>query len=405
MRALVVERSLTRFAAARVVSSLPAGSGWANGTGRRIGPLQLIETVEPEAPSGDWLSVRPLLSGICGSDLATLDARSSRWFEDIVSFPFTPGHEVVGETEDGSRVVINPLLPCATRGIDPPCPNCAAGRPNRCQNLVRGLLPPGLQVGYCAGTGGGWSGGLVAHRSSCFEVPSGLSDEAAVLVEPTASATHGALASPAEARELTAVVIGAGMQGLATIAALARWREDVAAIIAVAKHPEQQRLARQLGATVVAQPAEIRRAVRRRCGGAILDHGQLTGGADLVIDCVGSSASLADALAVTTPGGTIVLTGMPGPARVDLTPLWQREVTLLGSYAYGTDHPGAPGALPSKRHSFELAFELVGEAGLERLLSATYPIDHYADAVSHAANAGRRGATKVAFDLRREKRR
>ncbi|MBO0694013.1 MAG: zinc-binding dehydrogenase, partial [Acidimicrobiaceae bacterium] len=186
---------------------------------------------------------------------------------------------------------------------------------------------------------------------------------------------------------------------------LARWREDVGAIIAVAKHPEQQRLAHQLGATTVAEPGEIRRAVRRRSGGAILDHGQLSGGADLVIDCVGSPASLTDALAVTTPGGTIVLTGMPGPARMDLTPLWQREVTLRGSYAYGTEHPGASGDVSSGRHSFELAFELVGEAGLERLLSATYPIDHYADAVSHAAGAGRRGATKIAFDLRREKRR
>lgn len=400
MRALVVERSVARFAAARVASALPAASGWANGPGRRLGPLQLKETDAPEPPSPEWLTVRPLLSGICGSDLATLDGRSSRWFEDIVSFPFTPGHEVVGEAEDGRRVVVNPLLPCATRGIDPPCPDCAAGRPNRCQNLVGGLLPPGLQVGYCAGTGGGWSGVLVAHRSSIFEVPAGLSDEAAVLVEPTASALHGALAIEGTGRELVAVVIGAGMQGLATIAALARWREDVAAIIAVAKHPDQQRLARQLGATVVAEPAEIRRAVRRRCGGSILDGGQLSGGADLVIDCVGSPASLADALAVTTPGGTIVLTGMPGPARVDLTPLWQREVTLRGSYAYGTERHD-----PSGRHSFELAFELVGEAGLERLLSATYPIDHHAEAVSHAAGAGRRGATKVAFDLRREKRR
>lgn len=404
MRALVVERSLARFAAARVASSLPA-SGWTKGSGRRLGPLQLVETGAPEPPSPDWLAVRPRLSGICGSDLATLDARSSRWFEDIVSFPFIPGHEVVGETEDGRRVVVNPLLHCLTRGIDPPCGDCAAGHPNRCQNLVGGFLPPGLQVGYCAGTGGGWSGGLVAHRSSVFEVPAGLSDEAAVLVEPTASALHGALATPVTGQELTAVVIGAGMQGLATIAALARWREDVAAIIAVAKHPDQRRLARELGATVVAEPAEIRRAVRRRCGGAILDHGQLTGGADLVIDCVGSATSLTDALAVTAPGGTIVLTGMPGPARVDLTPLWQREVTLRGSYAYGTDHPGASGAGHPGRHSFEMAFELVGEAGLERLLSATYPIDHYADAVSHAAAAGRRGATKVAFDLRREKRR
>jgi hypothetical protein len=47
----------------------------------------------------------------------------------------------------------------------------------------------------------------------------------------------------------------------------------------------------------------------------------------------------------------------------------------------------------------------VAEADLGRLLSATYPLARYADAVAHAAEAGRRGAVKVAFDLRTEKER
>jgi threonine dehydrogenase-like Zn-dependent dehydrogenase len=423
MRALVVERSVTRFAAARLASE------WANGAGARVGPLRLTETEPPALPGPGWLRVRPRLSGICGSDLATLDARSSRWFEDIVSFPFVPGHEVVGETDDGRRVVVNPLLCCVTRGIDPPCGPCAAGEPNRCERLNGGSLPAGLQVGYCAGTGGGWSGGLVAHESACVAVPDGLSDEAAVLVEPTASALHGVLSAPRGPSETTAVVIGAGTQGLATIAALAHLRPDVTAVIAVAKHPEQRRLAVELGAATVAAPDEIRRAVRRAVGGQILDSGQLSGGAPLVIDCVGSASSLADALAVTAPGGTIVLTGMPGHTKVDLTPLWQREISLRGTYAYGpeptaadrpTTHrpaidqpaPDQPATRnraadghPHTPHSFDLAFDLVADAGLDRLLSATYPLDRYSEAVSHAANAGRRGAVKVAFDLRGEKRR
>jgi threonine dehydrogenase-like Zn-dependent dehydrogenase len=425
MRALRVERSVARFAAARLASEL------GNGGAARIGPLRLVETDAPDLPGADWLRVRPSLSGICGSDLATLDARSSRWFEDIVSFPFVPGHEVVGVTEDGRRVVVNPVLACVARGLSPLCPQCAAGHPNRCERLTGGTLPPGLQVGYCAGTGGGWSGSLVAHTSSVIEVPDGLSDEAAVLVEPVASAIHGALTAPSlagaagaaafgayqsavpqvstpqNAAETTAVVIGAGMQGLATIAALARFRPDVDTIIAVAKHPEQRHLARELGATVVAEPGEIRRAVRRRCGGWMLDSGQLTAGAPLVIDCVGSASSLADALAVTAPGGTIVLIGMPGRTTVDLTPLWQREINLRGAYTYGPEHAAGPtpGHEHPGAHTFELAFDLVGHAGLERLLSATYPLDHYVDAIGHAANAGRRGAVKVAFDLRGEKKR
>jgi hypothetical protein len=88
---------------------------------------------------------------------------------------------------------------------------------------------------------------------------------------------------------------------------------------------------------------------------------------------------------------------MPGEVKVDLTPLWQREVSVVGAYAYGTEADG--------RRSFDLAFELVADAGLDRLVSATYPLDRYREAIGHAANAGRQGAVKVAFDLRTEKRR
>jgi threonine dehydrogenase-like Zn-dependent dehydrogenase len=90
MSTLLFERSLPRFAAARVVSSFGSGRG------AGVGPLRLIERDAPAVPAADWVHVDPVLSGICGSDLATLDGRSSRYFEDIVSFPFVPGHEVVG---------------------------------------------------------------------------------------------------------------------------------------------------------------------------------------------------------------------------------------------------------------------------------------------------------------------
>ncbi|MGH9150960.1 MAG: alcohol dehydrogenase catalytic domain-containing protein, partial [Acidimicrobiales bacterium] len=104
MKALVYERSLPRFAAARVASTLAAGRG------ARVGPLRLADVDEPALPGPGWHRVRPRLAGICGSDLATVDARSSRWFEAVVSFPFVPGHEVVGDLDDGARVVLEPVL-------------------------------------------------------------------------------------------------------------------------------------------------------------------------------------------------------------------------------------------------------------------------------------------------------
>ena len=71
----------------------------------------------------------------------------------------------------------------------------------------------------------------------------------------------------------------------------------------------------------------------------------------------------------------------------------------MGAYAYGVE-PAAGG-----RHSFDLAMEVVDASGLERLVGATYGLDHFVDAIEHAATAGRRGTVKVAFDLRRERRR
>ena len=390
MKALRIERSVARFAAARLASGVRAG---------HVPTVRLAETDPPEVPGPDWEVIRPRLAGICGSDLATVAGRSSRWFEPIVSFPFVPGHEVVADAADGRRVIVEPVLHCRVRGITPPCPACAAGRTNHCERLIGGHLSPGLQTGYCQDTGGGWSLAMTAHRDQLHDVPDGWSDEAAVMVEPTACAVHAALLPEPSSEDRLAAVIGAGTIGLATIAAITRFRTDVGGLIAVAKHPEQRRLASVFGATTVAEPGELRRAVRRATGSWMLDNGQLTGGADLVFDCVGSSESIAESLAVAAPGATVVVVGMPGHVGVDLTPLWQREIRLAGAYAYG------PERAASGRHSFDLAMELVDEAGLERLVSASYPLDRYADAIEHAGAAGRRGAAKIVFDLRQEKRR
>ena len=396
MKALVFDRSLPRYAAARIASSFTPGAG------SRVGPLRLIDTDEPSPPGAGWERVRPLLAGICGSDLATVDGRSSRYFEPIVSFPFTPGHEVVGVLDDGSRVVIEPVLGCVARGIEPLCPACGEGRTGGCEHIAFGHLAPGLQTGYCADTGGGWSGALVAHTSQIHQVPDVLSDEAAVMVEPTACAVHAALAAAAAASPgahapdlsgAVVAVLGAGTLGLCTVAAL-RSVALAGTVIVGAKHPEQRRLAAALGATVVADPGEVRRAVRRatRC----LEIGdRLTGGADVVIDCVGSASSIADALSIVRPRGTVVLVGMPGRVSVDLTPLWHREIHLAGAYAYGAE------ALLAGRRTFDVAMELVNEAELARLVSALYPLERFAEAIEHAAAAGSRGGVKVAFDLRR----
>ena len=110
-----------------------------------------------------------------------------------------------------------------------------------------------------------------------------------------------------------------------------------------------------------------------------------------MVDCVGSAASLTQALEVVAPGGQVLVVGMPGHTSLDLTGLWQRETALRGCYAYTSD-------------DFDAALTLVADADLGRLVSATYSLARYTQAIDHAANAGARGAVKVAFDLRKKDR-
>ncbi len=78
----------------------------------------------------------------------------------------------------GSRVVLQPVLGCAARGIEPACPACQAGHVGNCGRIAFGHIRPGLQTGFCADTGGGWStSGLVAHSSQLYAVPDALSDD------------------------------------------------------------------------------------------------------------------------------------------------------------------------------------------------------------------------------------
>jgi len=98
------------------------------------------------------------------------------------------------------------------------------------------------------------------------------------------------------------------------------------------------------------------------------------------------------------PRGTVSLVGMPGKVTVDLAPLWHREVRLAGAYAYGTER-GA--GMDDRVSTFALAFEVVAAQRTGRLVSATYPLTRFEDAVAHAGAAGRRGAVKIAFDVRK----
>jgi threonine dehydrogenase-like Zn-dependent dehydrogenase len=387
--ALEYFRSAPRYIGARTVGSKAPGllSG-------PLAPLRLVQIKDPAPPNGHdgWATVKPLLAGICGSDLSTIAGKSSFYFSPLVSTPFVPGHEIVGElVEDsddlpaGTRVVMGSVLACAARG-EPLCPNCAAGATNRCDRVTVGDLKAGLQTGYCSDTSGGWARAMVAHRSQLYAIPDSISNEVAVLLEPFACAIHAAKRANV-AKGDTVFVIGAGTVGILTLIALKLFAEPGHVIVA-AKHEKQRAAARLAGADEVVRPEHATKSVRRHTSAVKLtpERGQdfLLGGADVVLECTGSKSALDMALRTAKAGGRIVVGGIPG-AGADLTPLWFRELELVGAYTATAD-------------DFATAIQAAGNLPhLEQLVGATYPLASWRDAIDHAMSAGALGTFKVAF--------
>lgn len=372
----------------------------------RFSPLKLEEVPEPGLPTPEWVRVRPLLSGICGSDLGTLSSENSPYFSPITSPPFVLGHEVVGVVAEdngnfrtGERVVLEPALGCAVRGIEPPCPYCAAGRHALCVNVAKGDIAPGIQTGFCKDTGGGWSEGtLVVHPSQLHKVPEDVSDEAAVAIEPLACAVHAALKADPGPDE-TVLVIGAGSVGLFVVAALRRLTE-AGRVICVAKHERQREEALRLGADEVVHPKESYTALPATLGTEAykpeLGKPVVMGGADKVFECVGAAGTMEDAVRLARPGGEVTLVGMPGARScLDLSALWYKEASLAGSYAYGVEeHEG------ERIRSFELAIKLAPQIELETMVGPRFRLRKYREAIATARAAGREGHVKVVFDMR-----
>lgn len=398
MLALQMYRSLPRHLAGRAVGDRLPGilSGYA-------APLRLVTIDEPKVERPGWARLKTRLSGVCGSDLGALSGRTSRYFSGLVSMPFVPGHEVVADLLDdcedlkaGTRVVIDPVLTCAARGVEP-CDSCAAGLTNRCSRITVGHLSPGLQTGFCSDTGGGWGETLVAHRSQLHVVPEGLSDEQAILIEPIACAVHTALRARVE-DNARVLVSGAGSVGLLTTLAL-RSLTDAGEITVVAKHAHQRELALLLGATEVVGPGEVLRRLRRSTGAFAVtpefSAPYLLGGVDIAIDAVGSKGSLETALNTTRAGGRVVLSGMPAAA--DLSAAWFRELEVVGSYSSARTEPGG-------RSAFDIATELVAGDAVSQLAKgvASYPLHRWREALDHAHGAGRLGTIKVAFEPSRK---
>ncbi len=375
----------------------------------RLAPVQLREMPEPVLPGAEWVKIRPRLAGLCGSDMSIICCRESLTMQPFASYPFVLGHEVCGDItekgdavtgfEVGDRVAPMCMLGCGPRGIDPPCRQCAAGRSQLCENFTTGALQPGTIVGATAGVPGYISEMGVAHVSQLYKVPDNVSDEAAVMTDPFSSGLHMARQNPIEPGE-TLLVLGCGVMGLGTVAALAALYPQ-ARILVVEPDPFHAGLARKMGAAEVIPPPFNRTFYRRIADltGAkmftpLLTQPLLVGGVDRVFDTVGSTESINTSLRILKSGGWFNLLGIGEPKAIDWTPVWFKELTLRGVYGYQVDDWQG-----ERIHDFELALRLhaEGRVDLTPLVTHKFPLDKWKEALGVALHKGRHQAVKVAF--------
>jgi threonine dehydrogenase-like Zn-dependent dehydrogenase len=379
-------------------------------------PMALDEVDDPPLRGDDWAVLRTNLCGICGSDTkqVLLDSDGDNPMSAFISFPQVLGHEVVATIESagpavvdagfavGQRVVLNPWLSCAPRGIDPVCPACAAGDLSLCWSFFDGPLAQGIHTGTSSDATGGFAERLPAHRSMLLAVPEGVPDEVAVLADPFSVALHAVTRNPPPDGG-RAVVYGVGALGSCALAVLRALYPGVE-VAAVARWDAQAALAAKLGAHVLApEPRDelIEQlagwsggVVRKPWAGLPMTH---PGGVDVVYDTVGAAETVEVGVRVLASRGTLVQLGVSKIERCEWTPWYFKELRLVGSNAFGLETVDG-----KQQHAIAHYLDLVqtGRVDLDGLLTHTFPLAAWHDAFTTLADQATTGAIKVAFDLR-----
>ena len=383
-------------------------------------PMALQEIPDPGFLLPDWVVLRPLLTGICGSDSKQVfmdfsddDPDSTiNPMIDFVSFPQVLGHEVVAEVaalgpqaeglEVGQRVVLNPWLSCGPRGVSPVCRACETGDLSLCWNFLAPPIAPGIHSGTSADATGGFATLMPAHDSMLFAVPDSVSDEAAVLADPFSVSLHSVVRHPPPPGGRV-LVYGAGALGSTAVAVLRALHPDTEVGV-VARFGAQAELARALGAHRVFAHEPVDALIEEAAAwsdGVLHGHHGLPmaypGGIDVVYDTVTRRDTLEVACRLVKARGTIVKSGVHGPTPWEWTPLYFKEVSWVGSNAFGIEEVDG-----HRQHAIAHYLDLVldGRLDLTPMLTHLRPLSDWRDAFDLLADQAASGAVKVAFDQR-----
>jgi L-iditol 2-dehydrogenase len=336
------------------------------------GKIEILEVDRPSPQSGEVLIAVKRI-GVCGSDVHVYHG-----LHPYTGYPVVQGHEVSGMVAEvgvevkgfaaGDWVTFMPQITCGR------CYPCRHGQYHICDSLkVMGFQADGAAQEYFA-----------VAADKVLKVPEGMSLEQGAMIEPTAVALHALGRAElgltgGEVRDRKIVVLGAGPIGnLVAQSAKAQGAEKVL-ITDLSDFRLKIALSCEIDAAVNPKTENLDKAIRRELGEER---------ADLIMECVGSESTIADAITFARKGSTIVVVGVFGKKPVvDLGLVQDRELNLLGTLMY-------------QRSDYEKAIELIsgGRIHLKELITDTFPFNEYLMAYEHIERAKDR-AIKVMIAL------
>ncbi len=357
---------------------------------------KLVEKKEPRLRGSEWVKIRVLMSGVCGSDIGALEARQSLYLEPYMSRRFVLGHENIGIVDEigskvknfelGDRVAVQPFLGCRQRGIKQECRYCKSGNYALCENVNEGKLSKGISIGLNKDTGGGWSEYFLAHHSSLFKLPKEISNEEGAMIDSFSCALHPVMRNMPKKDDVV-LVYGCGTIGLNVIASL-RALGFKNGIIALCTRSFQKEMAIKLGADVIINPRKenlfekIAKITKAKLYKATIGKPAMEGGVDVVYDCVATSDTINNSLRFLRGQGKLVVVATAASLkRIDFAPIWFRELNVVGSCEQGIENYKG-----RAKPTYKVAIDLIKnkKVDLKQMVTHKFPIKDYKKAIRTA---------------------
>jgi len=333
------------------------------------GPDELLLRDKPTpVPGRAEVLVRIDAVAICATDLEIIHVGSPARIQGGLPFNknFTPGHEYMGtvaalgpdvdEFAIGERVTVEIHAGCGQ------CKRCRQGMYTSCLNYGR------PEKGHRANgftTDGGFAEYAVNHINTLVRVPDTVSDPEATLVVTAGTSMYGLTELGGLVAGESVVVIGPGPIGLLAVAVAKAL--GASPVILTGTRNKRLAIGQELGAD---------RVVNINDEDAVDIVKQLTGGigADYVIECAGSEATIDQAIHMTNRGGKICLAAFPHePVTTNIAHLVRNNI-----YVYGIRGEG--------RSATHRALELMAEKRFDatRIHTHTFPLADLPTALRYA---------------------